>query len=65
MIDTVIYSDRLEIERAFNEWALEHHVTKAPNTVVAFLQINGLLDISKTVAWCNARIEEKNQEPRQ
>lgn len=57
---TIFYSNRLEIERAFNEWADKNGVTKVPNALVAFLEINGLLNIEKTVKWCRAR-RQKNQ----
>lgn len=55
----VFYSDRLEIERAFNEWADKNGVAKVPNTLVAFLEINGLLNTEKTVKWCKARRQKK------
>jgi len=43
----VFFSDRLEIERAFNEWADKNGVAKVPNALVAFLEINGLLNTEK------------------
>ena len=58
----VFYSDRLEIERAFNEWADKNGVVKVPNALVAFLEINGLLNIEKTVKWCRARRQKKQTE---
>ena len=58
----VFYSDRLEIERAFNEWADKNGVAKVPNALVAFLQINGLLNTRKTVKWCSARRQKKQTE---
>ena len=38
------FTQRLNIERAFNAWADENGVAKVPNAVVAFLEINGCLD---------------------
>lgn len=58
----VFYSDRLEIERAFNEWAEENGVAKVPNAIVAFLEINGLLNTEKTVKWCIERRQKKQTE---
>ena len=58
----VFYSDRLEIERAFNEWADKNRVAKVPNALVAFLEINGLLNLGKTVKWCRARRQKKQTE---
>ena len=58
----VFYSDRLEIERAFNEWADENGVAKVPNALVAFLEINGLLNTGKTVKWCRERRQKKRIE---
>jgi hypothetical protein len=55
----VFYSDRLEIERAFNEWADKNRVAKVPNALVAFLEINGLLNTEKTVKWCRTRQQKK------
>ena len=51
----VFFSDRLEIERAFNEWADKNGIAKVPNALVAFLEINGLLNEGKTIKWCKAR----------
>lgn len=56
----VFYSDRIEIERAFNEWAEENGVAKVPNALVAFLEINGLLNTEKTVVWCKDRRYNRN-----
>jgi len=58
----VFYSDRLEIERAFNEWADKNGVAKVPNALVAFLEINGLLNTEKTVKWCRERRKKKQTE---
>lgn len=58
----VFYSDRLEIERAFNEWADKNGVAKVPNALVAFLEINGLLNEGKTIKWCRARRQKKQTE---
>ncbi len=58
----VFFSDRLEIERAFNEWADKNGVAKVPNALVAFLEINGLLKTKKTVKWCRARRQKKQIE---
>lgn len=58
----VFFSDRLEIERAFNEWADKNGVAKVPNVLVAFLEINGLLNTGKTVKWCRARRQKKQAE---
>lgn len=58
----VFFSDRLEIERAFNEWADKNGVAKVPNAVVAFLEIKGLLKTEKTVKWCRARRQKKQAE---
>ena len=58
----VFYSDRLEIERAFNEWADKNGVAKVPNSLVAFLEINGLLNTWKTVKWCRERRQKKQAE---
>lgn len=58
----VFFSDRLEIERAFNEWADKNGVVKVPNALVAFLDINGLLNVEKTVAWCRERRQKKQRE---
>lgn len=58
----VFYSDRLEIERAFNEWADKNGVAKVPNALVAFLEINGLLNTGKTVKWCRERQQKKQTE---
>ena len=58
----VFYSDRLEIERAFNEWADKNGVAKVPNALVAFLEINGLLNEVKTIKWCRARRQKKQTE---
>lgn len=55
----VFYSDRLQIERAFNEWAEKYGVVKMPNALVAFLEINGLLNTEKTVKWCRARKQKR------
>lgn len=38
------FTQRKMIEKAFNEWADENGVAKVPNAVVAFLEINGLLN---------------------
>ena len=38
------FSQRMAIERAFNEWAEENGIAKQPNSLVAFLQINDCLD---------------------
>lgn len=58
----VFFSDRLEIERAFNEWADKNGVAKVPNALVAFLEINGLLNTAETVKWCRARRQKKQAE---
>lgn len=58
----VFYSDRLEIERAFNEWADKNGVAKVPNALVAFLEINGMLNTGKTVTWCRKRRQKKQAE---
>ena len=58
----VFYSDRLEIERAFNEWADKNGVAKVPNALVAFLEINGLLNTWETVVWCRERRQKKQTE---
>lgn len=58
----VFFSDRLEIERAFNEWAEENEIAKVPNALVAFLEINGLLNTRETVVWCRERRKEKHKE---
>lgn len=58
----VFYSDRLEIEREFNEWADKNGVAKVPNALVAFLEINGLLNTGKTIKWCRARRQKKQAE---
>ena len=58
----VFYSDRLEIERAFNEWADKNGVAKVPNALVAFLEINGLLNTWETVVWCRERRQKKAEE---
>ena len=58
----LFYSDRLEIERAFNEWADKNGVAKVPNALVAFLEINGLLNTRKTVTWCRERRQKKQTE---
>ena len=58
----IFYSDRLEIERAFNEWADKKGVVKVPNALVSFLEINGLLNTEKTVKWCRARRQKKQAE---
>ena len=55
----VLYSERLEIERAFNEWADKNGVARVPNALVAFLEINGLLNTEKTVKWCRAWRQKK------
>ena len=59
---TVFFSDRPEIERAFNEWADKNGVAKVPNALVAFLEINGLLNTWQTVKWCRARRQKKQTE---
>lgn len=41
----IFFSQRMAIERAFDEWADENGISKAPNAVVAFLQIKGCLDV--------------------
>ena len=56
----VFFSDRIEIERAFNEWADKNGVAKVPNALVAFLQINGLLNRNETVKFCRARRLKKH-----
>ena len=38
------FKQRMMIEKAFNKWAEENGVAKVPNSVVAFLEINGLLN---------------------
>lgn len=38
------FSQRMAIERAFNEWAEKNGIVKKPNSLVAFLQINHCLD---------------------
>ncbi len=58
----VFYSDRLEIERAFNEWADKNGVAKVPNALVVFLEINGLLNTGGTVQWCRVRRQKKQTE---
>ena len=58
----VFYSGRLEIERAFNEWADKNGVAKVPNALVAFLEINGLLNTWKTFVWCRERRQKKKTE---
>lgn len=58
----VPFENRLEIERAFNEWADKNGLAKVPITLVAFLNINGLLNTEKTVKWCRARRQEKQTE---
>lgn len=40
----VLFSQRIRIEDAFNEWARVNHVARVPSSVVAFLEINGCLD---------------------
>lgn len=57
----VFYSDRIEIERAFNEWADKNGVAKVPNALVAFLQIHSMLDAERTVKWCRARRQKSKQ----
>lgn len=57
----VFFSDRIEIERAFNEWADKNGVAKEPNALVAFLQINGLLNRAETVKFCRSRRLKKQE----
>lgn len=38
------YTQRMDIERAFNEWAEQNGIAKKPNSLVAFLQLNNCLD---------------------
>jgi len=38
------FTQRKRIEDAFNKWAEENGVSKVPNAVVAFLEIQGCLD---------------------
>ena len=45
-----------------NGWADKNGVAKVPNALVAFLEINGLLNTEKTVKWCRARRQEKQTE---
>lgn len=40
----ILFSQRMLIEKAFNDWADENKVAKVPNAVVGFLQINGCLN---------------------
>ena len=59
VLTVVLYSDRLEIERAFNEWAEGNGIAKVPNALIAFLELNGLLNTWKTVVWCRERRQKK------
>lgn len=38
------FSQRKAIENSFNEWAEKNGIAKVPNSVVAFLAINGCLN---------------------
>ena len=38
------YTQRMDIERAFNEWAEQNGIAKKPNSLVTFLQLNNCLD---------------------
>lgn len=38
------FTQRMMIEKAFNKWAEENGVAKVPNSVVAFLEIEGCLN---------------------
>ena len=41
------FSQRMAIERAFNEWAEQNGIAKKPNSLVVFLEINGCLNEEK------------------
>lgn len=58
----IFFSDRIAIERAFNEWAEEHGIAKVPNALVSFLEFNGLLNTEKTVVWCREQRQKKQIE---
>lgn len=42
--EMVLFSQRMQIEKAFNDWTRINHVARVPSSVVAFLEINGCLD---------------------
>ena len=43
----LVYKEREKIESIFNEWCVKNHVARTPNAFVAFMQINGWLDVKK------------------
>lgn len=40
----IFVGDRIEMERLYDAWAREHHVARYPQSVIAFLQINKLIN---------------------
>ena len=47
----LFFSDRVDLEEKFIAWATENNVKNCPQSVVAWLQINGLLNIEKCVEF--------------
>ena len=42
-----VFSQRLKMEALFNKWCEENGIVKRPQNVIAFLDINGLIDEEK------------------
>lgn len=48
----ISFSHRIKLEKDFLEWAKENGVSNVPNSVIAFLQINNLLNEDAVIEYC-------------
>lgn len=48
----ISFSHRIKLEKDFLEWAKENGVANVPNSVIAFLQINNLLNEDAVIEYC-------------
>ena len=58
----VTFSDRLQIERMYYEWASENKVKDCPSSLVAFLQSMGWINEDKVVEYFSSITEGSDDE---
>ena len=45
----LLFSQRCKLQELFLKWCAENDVASTPMSVIAFLQVNGLIDETKTI----------------
>ena len=60
----LLFSQRLEIAERFNAWAEANKVSKEPESFLAFLQGNHLINEEAAMLFIEAELENTNTEPK-